>query len=380
MHSIDAAWARAQVDPEGALVGLWLALRDDAALLQRASKALFEHTGRAAALHDALAGRAVDAPRPGDELALLRALDRFVFVEQTDRRWVSVEGCWLIRRPVPRASPQDKQGDHLPASHPHHAVIPHHIDGVAVTVRSANVGLPAGARVLAAGFDDGVGPVSASTAPFWATGLSDPARRLMSARRLLATLPSAPVDVLVLPELTLLPEQAAALRDDLAAAPPQLTVLGSFHEAHGARRVNRAVVLDAGLDPVAVHDKLIRIDTDGVFEGIDGGDRLTVLVTPHGLVVMVICRDFLDDGAHDLWRLLAPDLVLVPSMGHAETVSAHERRAKMLGRYAGTQVVVAGQPPPGGAGWLAGGAVLPNGTSTLRAGDRAHILRDTLAR
>jgi hypothetical protein len=87
----------------------------------------------------------------------------------------------------------------------------------------------------------------------------------------------------------------------------------------------------------------------------------------------------LDDGAHDLWRLLAPDLVLVPSMGHAATVSAHERRAKMLGRYAGTQVVVAGQPPPGGEAWLAGGALLPNGASTLREGDHAHILRDTLA-
>ena len=126
--------------------------------------------------------------------------------------------------------------------------------------------------------------------------------------------------------------------------------------------------------------------------------RLILLVTPIGTVGVAICKDYFDGTADGLiraaWDRLAPDWMLVPSMGHGDTRAAHDRRAKENWELRRTRTLVANQEPrmPGESpepvpGFVRRGAmvetVAPGGSSLaprdddppLSAGRRPRLTR-----
>jgi hypothetical protein len=72
-------------------------------------------------------------------------------------------------------------------------------------------------------------------------------------------------------------------------------------------------------------------------------------VTPVGTVGVAICKDHFDATASGqiraCWDRLAPDWLLVPSMGDDKSVAAHSKRAKEAWEVRRTRSVVANQEP-----------------------------------
>ena len=131
-----------------------------------------------------------------------------------------------------------------------------------------------------------------------------------------------------------------------------LCVPGSFHELDGINRVNRSVVLNANGRSVTHQDKCSQFtflsdQDDLLHEHIIARRVLTLLVTPIGLVGIAICKDHFDAGANGLlnaaWNRLAPDWLLVPSMGDSKTIEAHKRRARENWNVRRTNTLVANQ-------------------------------------
>jgi hypothetical protein len=185
---------------------------------------------------------------------------------------------------------------------------------------------------------------------------------------------------LVWPEVSLPPERQRHVAEILAARsadlerPPlgvDFLVLGSWHETGetGCRNVSR--VLNADGEEVFSHVKVMpyrskrakpKDDDDAKWlprrEDIVRGNELTVLVTEHQLVAVVICRDLCDRSGRTPFRALDVDLVLVPSLGNERTLHGHGGRAADLQIQFGTQTFVAQHPqnskqlPAGGYGWV----------------------------
>lgn len=158
------------------------------------------------------------------------------------------------------------------------------------------------------------------------------------------------------PELTVSTGLRRQVERWLASGPMPdllLCVPGSCHEEEGGKRVNRAVVVDGNGRRRANQDKCSQFSypsADGYLrENIEAKRCLTLLVTPIGSVGIAICKDHFDATAEGLvraaWDRLAPDWLLVPSMGDEKTRTAHERRAKENWDVRRTCTLVANQEP-----------------------------------
>jgi hypothetical protein len=369
---VGEAWAHARAGhPEEALVGLFAALREDDRRRKAAHRTVLDGRARIDALARGLDGTLVAAPSAGEDLLLLRALDQWFAGAGLGGQSSTVSGHTLVHRWSPRA-PKMSMPDHLLASIPHHHVLPQELPGgCRLVVKRANDHRSADASVLAGGFTDGVTLVPAAGPYFQAAGLSDANARLTSARALLGH----KAGVVVLPELTLTPELESQLADELTS---ELAVLGSFHVRVGDKVWNQAILRDAAGNTITQR-KRTRLHVAGppeVFEDIVCADEVTAVITPHGLVVVAICKDFLDAHERAVWEAVAPDLVLVPSMGDATTGKLHRETATHLARWCGARAVVANQAPPGHQHELSGGALLPDGPDGLDPKDARSWIRD----
>lgn len=306
---------------------------------------------------------------PAELLVELTALDRAAWraAGAVNAPPWRTKSYWCIRLPRARQSRATAQLQRLYTYVRHHAIIP------------TSVGIPQGptkiqirveverlARWSAAPDRIKVeAPSFADTAQLepadWdgvATGVT--LDRASVIKRAIDAAADAGVDVLVFPELTIVPDlREAAIRhlrlrcgEPTSAPAPSLIVLGSFHQQDANRVFNTTLLVNAQGEPVgarrrkrpAAHISHRKLAAAGdhekpTGERIDVGDTLTVYVTPLGIVALAICKDYLDTRLSALWHSVAPDLVLVPSYGPG--MNAHHSRAKDLHGQYGTISVIA---------------------------------------
>ncbi|NGZ25844.1 MAG: hypothetical protein G8345_03015, partial [Magnetococcales bacterium] len=154
--------------------------------------------------------------------------------------------------------------------------------------------------------------------------------------------------VVLLPELTLPP----VLRQEVACwladheNPFCLVVPGSFHQMDKISQkwpVNRALLLDGKGRKIFSHDKIVPFGRGDENELIHVGNSLTLWDSPLGVMMLAICKDFLDDDDYLRlpWQSLAPDWMWVPSM--SESTSAHERQMGKMVRCCETRTAIANQ-------------------------------------
>lgn len=175
--------------------------------------------------------------------------------------------------------------------------------------------------------------------------------------RVLALLQAADVgglDVLVFPELSIGETMLAQVRHWFGTARRSLRVVvaGSRHLEIGGQdgaepvRRNRASSLIAP-DEEAAHDKFVPfVHKDGGIEHREDihvmPKRLTLHLCQDFAFTVLICKDFLDEEAHQLLVRLQPRLVLVPAFS-AKT-QGFEANAARLTAAAQSMVVVANVP------------------------------------
>ncbi|MBP7080392.1 MAG: hypothetical protein KBA96_04720 [Rhodocyclaceae bacterium] len=315
-------------------------------------------------------------------LALIAALDNHV-AGNTQGVWspgnsVTLEhdDCtyWLVRRDTPPKPeiPAERQNPNLEHWFRHFRVIPSriklggaNIDIELKVLNDVSVRAPRSAdptiSVRFTHFDDGVALCVArdiSKAQFHATGVSDTGQRSLSLRAEFDLACNNGAQLWVVPELS----ATAAMRTEVAGwladlsgkeLRPLLCVPGSFHDELDGTRVNRAEIIDSVGRVVSRHDKLTQFsfNMDGITltEGITVSRRIELLVTPIGIVGIAICKDFSDAATEIVnvaWNRLAPDWLLVPSMGdNKKTMTLHRSRAEDHWKMRGTRCVVANQAP-----------------------------------
>lgn len=316
----------------------------------------------------------VRAAAGGWPLALIAALDQFV---GENAELPGGKGClprledqgvgyWLIPRVPRRAVPADDQEPNLDVWFRHFRVIPERIgDGTAIIDvelisvpgdRDSAAAMPRSVRV--SHFDDAVTTSfidNGTGESFYAEGLADSEKRRASLNAELDELRARRHLLWVAPELTVTPALRNWLKRQLAEQPLNgllLAIPGSFHEAEDGERVNRAEIIDGAGGLLASHDKLTLFsyprpaDQRACCEEIVARRKITLLITPLGLVGVAICKDFSDKTTpliHAAWSRLAPDWLLVPSMGDDPTLKLHRSRAEEYAKFYGTHSVVANQ-------------------------------------
>ncbi|CAK0738224.1 hypothetical protein CCP3SC1_1050001 [Gammaproteobacteria bacterium] len=314
-------------------------------------------------------------------LALIEALDIFhaterptsAVVTKSSAHDLDIEGTkyYLLRRP-PFGNikpPAERQSPNLEKYFRHFRVVPNHvkIGGAKIEVRIEFLEYVSPQYVPEAEnlhfrithFRDEAAlqlDEDSENGRFFVTGLDRKKDRENSLAAELETVRNDAVSLWVVPELTVSPDLRHQLANWLAEHPAKnllLCVPGSFHEQDGANRVNRSIVLNANGRSVTYQDKCSQFsfpsDQGELHEHIIARRAVTLLVTPIGLVGIAICKDHFDAGAdgllHAAWDRLAPDWLLVPSMGDGKTVKAHQRRARDNWNIRHTRTLVANQEP-----------------------------------
>jgi hypothetical protein len=157
------------------------------------------------------------------------------------------------------------------------------------------------------------------------------------------------VTVLVFPELCATQACIDAVRSELEArkrAFPVLIVLARVHHREVDNKVNnRALLLSLSGDVLHYHDKTepymmarsrepvlgsVAAALPRLREDIDQGDVITVLESPIGNIVLVICVELFHGTTTHVLHGSHANLVLVPSLSH--TTSAHINEAQSLAR------------------------------------------------
>ncbi|MDZ4251055.1 MAG: hypothetical protein U1A72_00590 [Sulfuritalea sp.] len=368
-------------------------------------------------------GKQLEFEDLNQSLALISALDQQLALA-TLGAWrpgmapaLTLGDCtyWLVRRDIPPkpSTPAERQNPNLEHWFRHFRVLPSRITlgGAFIDVELKTLGdvTPAGprpatgpSRVHLSHFQDGVAlRVKEDPARnlFHALGLTDEVARADSLRMEFDFACEFGAQLWVAPELTVL----ASLRLEVARwlvdlpgheARPLLSVPGSFHETVNGGQVNRAAVIDRAGKVVARHDKLTQFsyDSQGVTltEDIRACRRIELLMTPIGVVGVAICKDFSDASSelvNAAWNLLAPDWLLVPSMGdQASTQKRHLERAEEHWKRRGIRSVVANQeahiegcalPPDPAPGFVCPAiGYAEGGSAAVAAGPRRiHIRR-----
>lgn len=198
----------------------------------------------------------------------------------------------------------------------------------------------------------------------------------------LAQAAAATCDVLIWPELTIHPDRVNQLRRALSTSPlrtalPAIVVAGSWHVPLDAPIRNMSPVLDGRGGDLEPFGKSRVFAFAGRREAIEPYGRVHVLVTDQELVAFAICKDFCDKAGSALppVTVLDVDLVLVPSMGRSNTMTAHRDAADQMRVDFSTLTVVAQQSYPR-AGNDAVGYVLP-GLNEPRAAELKNLAKSS---
>ncbi len=174
----------------------------------------------------------------------------------------------------------------------------------------------------------------------------------------------------LLPECTMPSAWRADVRSRLAQrkttdavlpALPAIALLGSFHDQSdgGVDATNGTELIGADGSRIApTHYKTARVAAAGHLEDIQLGDTLHLWASDIGLIGVAICLEFFQSPQHQAaWSMLAPDWMLVPSMGDQNTTHAHSNMATHMSDLHHTTTLVCNQPVPGGNG---GGQCMPS--------------------
>ena len=144
------------------------------------------------------------------------------------------------------------------------------------------------------------------------------------------------VTLLLLPELCVTPKIQQAIQDALQRhgvdGHPLLTLFGGCHRPSGSGDLdlNEAILLGADGSELHRYSKQAAFTNMGMklAERLDVGDILSVLESPLGNLVPLICLDLFHDGVSQLVRESHGNVFLVPSW--SEKTSAHDNAAKRL--------------------------------------------------
>jgi len=143
--------------------------------------------------------------------------------------------------------------------------------------------------------------------------------------------------ILIFPELAMPPSADAAIRKELGSrrrTHPVLTIYGLCHFDEPAHQppadINRAVVIGPNGKELHHHDKLAPFGVPDLnsSERLATGNCVTVLESPLGDLMVLICLDFFHHGTPPLIARTTANVFLVPSL--SPTIDAHEQEAYRL--------------------------------------------------
>lgn len=131
-------------------------------------------------------------------------------------------------------------------------------------------------------------------------------------------------------------------------------VLGSWHREVGGEMRNVAIVLDGDGEPLCEVQKWAKFWLGERRENIVPGNEIHVLIGEEDLILLAICRDFLEIGNDQPYGQLNVDVAVVPSMiatiDETKTLVNHAAAAHQLGVQYGTRTMVVAQPSEPQAG------------------------------
>jgi hypothetical protein len=176
------------------------------------------------------------------------------------------------------------------------------------------------------------------------------------------TMPDAHIDI-----LQRLIERSAL--DALAAR--EFFVAGSWHRENVAGMQNICIVLDGYGNPLFEVPKWAKFKLGTSREAIVPGHEIHLLIGEHEIILIAICRDFLQETKETAYRRLDVDIAIVPSMmpvsTDKKTLSGHAAAAQTMRVRFGTRTLVVAQPAKPGDGPV--GKVLAFPAEPLEAKD-----------
>lgn len=271
----------------------------------------------------------------------------------------------------------------------HHRVLPTSVDGFRVRLHRSCLALDSGSaqhdrqsssRRYGAAWFPGLKIEKVSTGEdlFLVQGLEG-----FDAPALLDThLDSAKADecrAIVWGELTMPEVSVARVSDRLAetafdgVSPLQYIVAGSWHREAGGGMRNVAQILDGLGEPLFEIFKWAKFNIGSEVEAIVAGDEAHILIAEDELVLVAICRDFLQQTCDLPYRHLNVDVAIIPSMTSGvpdeATMEGHAATANMLRVRYGTRTLVVAQPAIAAKGPV--GEVLAFPAKPLQAGSES---------
>jgi len=183
---------------------------------------------------------------------------------------------------------------------------------------------------------------------------------------------------LVWGELTMPKERVDQVSDRMSgmgrpASSLQYVIAGSWHRTVGGKMRNVAQVLDGCGQPLFEIYKWAKFKIDSDVEAIEAGREVHLLIAEDELVLIAICRDFLQETGDVPYRYLNVDTAIVPSMTgalpDAATMTGHAATANTLRVRYGTRTLVVAQPAYAAKGAV--GEILALPEKPLREGSVA---------
>ncbi len=238
----------------------------------------------------------------------------------------------------------------------HHRIIPAQIDDVAIVLElhpDLTCGVMSSERLFGAALFPELNLKIANTGGrFLATSVDCAGGAAVVVDRHCDSAHSRKCDTLIWPELTMdsmLVQQVSRrfATNPMETALPPVVVAGSWHIAQQGCHQNLAPVLDGRGGHLFNFGKSRRFSFNGLVEDVEVYGKIHILVTDQELIAFAICKDFCDKASAAVPVVsLDVDLVLVPSMGQASTITAHREAADAMKVQFGTRVVVVQQTYP----------------------------------
>lgn len=366
---------QAREEPDKALVRLWNLLEgqdlergfDKRRIDQEAARLNpLPESGPLGLVHPLAAAQAIDRYLVAGDLGHERRV-RVVPLEDGNSFYL------VPRRPGWRSRIATAQPGHREYWIRHHHVVPTRYRGIEIAVeqsprdRTWREALRSPVRFWVGGFEDGIQPNWALREPYRSDRLSGSNQRTEGVTHRLEDATRGGAVIIVFPELSVDAAVRLELRRWLRAPRreprPSLVVAGSYHEEEATdddRSVPRNIsrVYNGKGDLLLEHTKLRPMRTAAsdtgaeIYEDVEGASHLRLLYCEFGLLAVAICLDFCETGSApvaDIWKVIGPALVLVPSMGDDKTNNAHGRRAEELDRQHSTVCLIASQQEDGTA-------------------------------
>lgn len=356
------------------LVETWLQLLEDTPLFLDAELAFRDdeasHAREVEAVINSIEERTA-LPQELPLLAKLSGLDQGIhcmqssFSDSPPQVEVETSRYMVIARPSKRKeSHHSNQVGHISNWLVYHHIIPSKINKISINYQRGDSKLrklktKKEFRVYVGTFEDLVKPkLEVTKAGFYIEELENEDLRWEKVQQALQAAKTAEVDCLLFPELTLPPKLREQIINWLYNNCPPFTFVlpGSFHEfpekgdfcgphKSSKHRVNKAILMDGRGKPIFSQCKIIPFGTFDQAEDIQSGNQITMLNTPVGLMMVLICRDFCEEGPllNSLFDALQPNWIFVPAMTPKPAMSAYVKQAKKLNRAYKTTTIFAHQ-------------------------------------